>query len=32
MGFASIFWKNNVQEAFLPEMSILWQIVSEIVT
>ena len=31
MGFARIFWKNNVQEADLPKMSISGQIVSEIV-
>ena len=31
MGFVSIFWKNNVQEAYLPKMSISGQIVSEIV-
>ena len=31
MGFVRIFWKNNVQEAYLPKMSILGQIVSEIV-
>ena len=31
MGFVKIFWKNNVQEAYLPKMSILGQIVSEIV-
>ena len=30
MGFVRIFWKNNVQEAYLPKMSILGQIVSEI--
>ena len=29
MGFVRIFWKNNVQEAFLPKMSISGQIVSE---
>ena len=29
MGFVKIFWKNNVQEAYLPKMSILEQIVSE---
>ena len=23
MGFVRIFWKNNIQEAFLPKMSIL---------
>ena len=26
-----MFWKNNVQEAYLPKMSILGQIVSEMV-
>ena len=31
MGFVTIFWKNNVQEAYLPNMSISEQIVSEIV-
>ena len=31
MGFVSTFWKNNVQEAHLPKMSISGQIVSEIV-
>ena len=31
MGFVSIFWKNNVQEAFLPKMSISGQIVPRIV-
>ena len=31
MGFVRIFWKNDVQEAYLPKMSILGQIVSEIV-
>ena len=31
MGFDRIFWKNNVQEAYLPKMSIWGQIVSEIV-
>ena len=29
MGFVRIFWKNNVQEAYLPKMCILGQIVSE---
>ena len=29
MGIVMIFWKNNVQEAYLPKMSILGQIVSE---
>ena len=28
MGFVRIFWKNNVQEAYLPKMSISGQIVS----
>ena len=31
MGFVRIFWKNNVQEAYLPKMNISRQIVSEIV-
>ena len=31
MGFVRIFWKKNVQEAYLPKMSIWGQIVSEIV-
>ena len=31
MGFVSTFWKNNVQEAYLPKMSISGQIVSEVV-
>ena len=31
MGFVRIFWKNNVQEAYLPKMSISGQIVPEIV-
>ena len=31
MGFVRIFWKNNVQEAYLPKMSISGQIISEIV-
>ena len=26
MGFVRIFWKNNVQEAYLPSMSISGQI------
>ena len=30
MGFVGIFWKNNVQEAYLPNMGISGQIVSEI--
>ena len=29
MGFVRIFWKNNVQEAYLPKVSISRQIVSE---
>ena len=29
MGFVKIFWKNNVQEAYSPKMSISAQIVSE---
>ena len=29
MEFVRIFWKNNVQEAYLPKMSISGQIVSE---
>ena len=28
MGFVRIFWKNTVQEAYLPKMSISGQIVS----
>ena len=31
MGFVRIFWKKNVQEAYLPKMSISGQIVHEIV-
>ena len=31
MGFARIFWKKNVQEAYLPKMSISGQIVPKIV-
>ena len=31
MGFVNIFWKKKVQEAYLPKMNILGQIVSEIV-
>ena len=31
MGFLRIFWKNNVQEAYLLKLSIWGQIVSEIV-
>ena len=30
MGFVRIFWKNNIQEAYLPKTSIVGQIVSEI--
>ena len=30
MGFVGIFWKNNVQEVYLPNMGISGQIVSEI--
>ena len=30
MGFVKIFWKNNVQDAYLPKISISGQIVSEI--
>ena len=30
LGFVRIFWKNNVQEAYLPKMTISGQIVSEI--
>ena len=29
MGFVRTFWKNNVQEAYLPKISISGQIVSE---
>ena len=29
MGFVRIFWENNVQEAYLPKVSISGQIVSE---
>ena len=29
VGFVRIFWKNNVEEAYLPKMSISGQIVSE---
>ena len=29
MGFVKILWKNNVQEAYSPKMSISAQIVSE---
>ena len=31
MGFVRIFWKNNVQEAYLQKMSISGQIFSEII-
>ena len=30
MGVVKIFWKNNVQDAYLPKISMLGQIVSEI--
>ena len=30
MGFVAIFWKKNIQEAYLPKSSIVGQIVSEI--
>ena len=30
MGFVKIYWKNNVQDAYLPKTSIVGQIVSEI--
>ena len=30
MGFVRVFWKNNIQEAYLPNTSISGQIVSEI--
>ena len=30
MGFVKLFWKNNVQDAYLPKISYLGQIVSEI--
>ena len=30
MGFVRIFWKNNIEEAYLPKTSISGQIVSEI--
>ena len=29
MGFVRIFWKNKVQEAYLPKLSISGQTVSE---
>ena len=30
MGFVRIFWKNNIQEAYLPKTSIVGQVVGEI--
>ena len=30
MGFVRIFWKNNVQETYLPKLSISGQIVYDI--
>ena len=30
MGIVKIFWKDNVQDAYLPKISIVGQIVSEI--
>ena len=30
MGFVKIFWKNNVQDAYVPKISISGQIVSDI--
>ena len=30
MGFVKIYWKNNVQDTYLPKTSIVGQIVSEI--
>ena len=30
MGFVKIYWKNNVQDAYLPKTSIVGEIVSEI--
>ena len=30
MGFVKIFWKNNIQETYLPNSSIVTQIVSDI--
>ena len=30
IGFVKIFWKKNIQEAYLPKTSIVGQIVSEI--
>ena len=32
MGFVKIFWKKNIQEAYLPKTNISGQIVSEIST
>ena len=30
MVFVNTFWKNNIQDAYLPKISIVGQIVSEI--
>ena len=30
MGYVRIFWKNNIQEAYMPKASISGQIVSEV--
>ena len=30
MGFVKIFWKNNIQETYLPNSGIVAQIVSDI--
>ena len=30
MGFVKMFWKNNVQDAYLPKISLVGQIVSDI--
>ena len=30
MGFVGIFWKTNIQEAYLPKTSIVRQVVGEI--
>ena len=30
MGFVKIFWKNNVQDAYLPKIIVSGQIVSEL--
>ena len=30
MGFVRIFWKNNIQQAYLPKTSISGQIASDI--